>query len=125
MQDIPIRWTVIRESSPAKRRPSDDGLRRRVLVECVCKWRAVLWLQDIQQGLSTGCRSSRCRARHEAAVELRAQLTERAESARDAGQQWRDVIELIDRWVESGRKRDEAREAAKIHAMLSKQEPSR
>lgn len=65
------RWLVIRAAPSMQRRPSGDRMRRRVTVRCVCGTEATVFVEDLDGGLSRGCRSNLCRVRHQVAEELK------------------------------------------------------
>jgi hypothetical protein len=69
------RWTIVSRATPQPRRPSQPYLRARVHVRCVCSLESVVWLEDIEQGRSGGCRSRSCHARFLASRTMRALLT--------------------------------------------------
>ena len=69
------RWTILARATPQPRRRSPPHLRARVHVRCVCGLAHTVWLEDIEQGRSTGCSSRRCFARYQASHDLRAALT--------------------------------------------------
>ena len=62
----------MRMATPAKR----DCMRARVLVRCACGHEQLAWCQEIEADRTTGCRSRVCKARFEAAEELRHAATE-------------------------------------------------
>lgn len=108
------RWTFVRYSTPAQRRPSDHGVRQRGLARCVCGYERIVWLEDLTRGRSTGCPKGRCRARFDVAEELRALATKmRHDAARFGGSAVvggvvDGVLEHVDAWVRTGRERDES-----------------
>lgn len=59
------RWTVVGHA-PAKQVGGENYRRACVYVECVCGVRQRALEGDLKRGRSSGCRSSRCRARWEA-----------------------------------------------------------
>lgn len=61
------RWTVLRNTAPAKRRPSESNVRERVLCRCVCGCEQIVWMEDLKTERSKGCSSTLCRSRWEAA----------------------------------------------------------
>lgn len=72
------RWTILARAPSRQRRPSRPHLRARVVVRCVCGVQRTVWLEDLEQGRSTGCESRRCHARFLAVQDLRAKLTRQA-----------------------------------------------
>jgi hypothetical protein len=64
------RLTVIKRLPPAKRCHSDDGVRGRCLVRCVCGREKIVWDQDCTRRLS-GCGSLKCSTRQELANDLK------------------------------------------------------
>jgi hypothetical protein len=68
------RWTIVRDVAPATR--DLNRRRRRVLARCFCGRECIIWLDDIQQGRSHGCRSRRCQALFEASCAVRVALSE-------------------------------------------------
>jgi hypothetical protein len=57
------RWTIVRLATPAQRSRGAHGMQwqRRIVVRCVCGHERMAWEHDVVHGLSTGCRSARCR----------------------------------------------------------------
>jgi hypothetical protein len=64
------RWTVVRHSSPAKAHDSDEGVRARVYVRCVCGHEQTSFAHYLRRGESSGCKARSCKARWEAAQAL-------------------------------------------------------
>lgn len=52
-------------------------------VRCVCGVERIVWLEDLEQGRSTGCESRRCSARFLASQDMRSMLTHWLELERD------------------------------------------
>ena len=65
------RWTIIRRATPAQR---SGTTRRRVLCRCVCGLEQPVYEMDLSTGRTSGCKSTNCRARWEAAESLRGQV---------------------------------------------------
>lgn len=83
------RWTVLRHAAPAPRYGAGFA-RARVHVRCVCGHETDVWVCDLQASNGTrGCRSVVCRARFEAAQQLRmrfeALLSDFLTGGRDGG----------------------------------------
>jgi hypothetical protein len=77
------RWTVVRHAAP-EQRPCGRGrlwYQRRVIVRCVCGDEITAWEADLVRGLSTGCRSAKCRRAHDGGV-----MNKIEESARTIGE---------------------------------------
>jgi hypothetical protein len=70
------RWTILSRATPQPRRPSQQYLRARVHVRCVCGVERIVWLEDIEQKRSTGCESRRCSGRFRASRDMRDMLTQ-------------------------------------------------
>lgn len=68
------RWTVVRQATPAQRRPSTPTMRKRVLVRCMCGFEKLAYVQDLRSGRSKGCNSARCRTTHQARASLSAEV---------------------------------------------------
>lgn len=65
------RWSIVREAPAGVRDVNGGRSRRRVRVRCFCGHEAIVWLEDIEQERSHGCRSRRCLAHFEAAQAVR------------------------------------------------------
>lgn len=94
------RWTIVSRAKSLPRRPGRPCLRARVHVRCVCNHESTVWLEDIEQGRSGGCRSRSCHARFLASRNMRALLTgwiadERSELCALAGPAYAPELERL------------------------------
>lgn len=64
------RWTVTKVLPHKARRPNRTDTRARYAVRCVCGVESIAWYEDLTSGRTNGCRSLKCRLRHEVYEDL-------------------------------------------------------
>jgi hypothetical protein len=113
------RWTVVRRSTPAKRRPSDNGDRQRVIARCVCGVEATVWVQDLVDGRSMGCRLLLCRTRNQAVGELEVTIDRLLTGDAARRQQAAKLKARLRHWLGEARESDDKRARERLEEQLN------
>lgn len=117
--DVIGRWTIVRAAPAAKHRPTDNGVRARWYVRCVCGTERILWHETITAGATSGCRSYACQIRSQTIEEVGRILALIGDDERRQREQTRICLTRLRGWARAQAQADEQRRSGGAKGTLA------